>query len=67
MSEPNDALLTGRIETATFLAGYIVYRVAVAGAPVMQVREIDAGQAGRAIGASVGLIWTAADVVVLES
>ena len=53
---------TGTIESANFLGGHVLYRVAADGARLL-VRETGPI---RPIGAAVGVTWSAADAVALE-
>jgi hypothetical protein len=56
-----EAVLSGTIESANFLGGHVLYRVA-AGAKLL-VRETGAP---RPVGTAVGVTWSAADAVALE-
>jgi putative spermidine/putrescine transport system ATP-binding protein len=57
-----EAVLSGTIESANFLGGHVLYRVAADGARLL-VRETGPI---RPIGAAVGVTWSAADAVALE-
>jgi ABC-type Fe3+/spermidine/putrescine transport system ATPase subunit len=57
-----EAVLSGTIESANFLGGHVLYRVAADGAKLL-VRETGAM---RTVGAAVGVTWSAADAVALE-
>jgi putative spermidine/putrescine transport system ATP-binding protein len=63
---PQDGAITGRIESANFLGGQVLYRIAAAGDRHLLAKETNVGDVARAVGAEVGLAWTAADAVVLE-
>jgi ABC-type Fe3+/spermidine/putrescine transport system ATPase subunit len=56
------AVLSGTIESANFLGGHVLYRIA-AGDTKLLVRET---AAPRPVGATVGVTWNAADTVALE-
>ena len=58
----DEAVLAGTIESANFLGGHALYRVAAGDAKLL-VRETGAL---RAAGAEVGVSWSAADAVALE-
>jgi len=58
----DEAVLAGTIESANFLGGHVLYRVAADGAKLL-VRETGPM---RPVGASVGVTWNAADAVSLE-
>jgi len=57
-----EAVFSGAIESANYLGGHVLYRVAASGAKLL-VRET---AALRPVGASVGVSWSGADAVVLE-
>jgi ABC-type Fe3+/spermidine/putrescine transport system ATPase subunit len=57
-----EAVLAGTIESANYLGGHVLYRIA-AGAARLLVRET--GDV-RPVGAAVGVAWNAADAVALE-
>jgi ABC-type Fe3+/spermidine/putrescine transport system ATPase subunit len=57
-----EAVLSGTIESANYLGGHVLYRVAADGAKLL-VRETGAV---RSVGAKVGVAWSAADAVALE-
>ena len=59
------AALTGQIKSVTFVSGQLIYRVSVEGDRSMLLKQVDTS-AVHAIGAHVGVAWTAADVVVLN-
>ena len=63
---PDDGAIAGRIESANFLGGQVLYRIASAGDRHLLAKETNIGAAVRAVGAEVGLAWNAADAVVLE-
>ena len=58
-----EAVLSGAIESAAYLGGHVLYRVAADGAKLL-VRET--GAAARPVGSAVGVAWSAADAVALE-
>ncbi|WP_421997171.1 ABC transporter ATP-binding protein [Reyranella sp.] len=61
------ARLTGTVETANFLGGSTLLRVAAADGRSLLVRETHAGErASRRPGDAVGLAWNDGDTVVLE-
>jgi spermidine/putrescine ABC transporter ATP-binding subunit len=67
MTGPGDGLLAGRIDTANYLGGQTLFRIAAEAGRPMLVKERRGGNiAARAIGDRVGLTWQAEDVVVLE-
>jgi ABC-type Fe3+/spermidine/putrescine transport system ATPase subunit len=57
-----EAVFSGTIESANYLGGHVLYRVAAADAKLL-VRETGAL---RPVGAAVGVTWSAADAVALE-
>jgi ABC-type Fe3+/spermidine/putrescine transport system ATPase subunit len=57
-----EAVLSGTIESANFLGGHVLYRIAAGDAKLL-VRETGAL---RPVGTNVGVTWSAADAVVLE-
>jgi len=57
-----EAVVSGIIESANYLGGHVLYRVATDGAKLL-VRETGAL---RPVGAKVGVAWRAADAVALE-
>jgi ABC-type Fe3+/spermidine/putrescine transport system ATPase subunit len=57
-----EALFSGTIESANYLGGHVLYRVAAGGAKLL-VRETGAV---RPVGAAVGVTWSAADAAALE-
>jgi putative spermidine/putrescine transport system ATP-binding protein len=59
---PGEAVLSGAIESANYLGGHVLYRVAAAGAKLL-VRETGGV---RPVGSAVGVAWNAADAVALE-
>ncbi|MBS0221133.1 MAG: ABC transporter ATP-binding protein [Proteobacteria bacterium] len=62
-----DARLEGTVETANFLGGATLYRVAAGGRTYL-ARETHSGERSpRAAGDAVGLAWNDTDVVPLES
>jgi len=63
---PDDGAIAGRIESANFLGGQVLYRIASAGDRHLLAKETNIGEAARPVGAEVGLAWNATDAVVLE-
>ncbi len=63
---PADGAIAGRIESANFLGGQVLYRIASTGDRHLLAKETNIGEPARPIGAEVGLSWNAADAVVLE-
>ncbi len=63
---PAEGAIAGRIESANFLGGQVLYRIASAGDRHLLAKETNIGEAVRPVGAEVGLAWNAADAVVLE-
>jgi putative spermidine/putrescine transport system ATP-binding protein len=63
---PADGAVAGRIESANFLGGQVLYRIASAGDRHLLAKETNVGDGVRAVGVEVGLAWNAADAVVLE-
>ncbi|MBL8571371.1 MAG: ABC transporter ATP-binding protein [Phreatobacter sp.] len=62
------AVLDGTIDSASFLGGQTLYRVALADGRQMLVKETNAGERPvRSVGDRVGLAWAAADGVELEA
>jgi ABC-type Fe3+/spermidine/putrescine transport system ATPase subunit len=59
-----EAVLAGSIESANYLGGHVLYRVAVEGAKLL-VRETG-GTGAMPVGTPVGVAWNAADAVALE-
>jgi putative spermidine/putrescine transport system ATP-binding protein len=57
-----EAVLTGTIESANYLGGHVLYRVAAGDAPLL-VRETGGL---RPVGAAVGVAWNPVDAVTLE-
>jgi putative spermidine/putrescine transport system ATP-binding protein len=67
-TRPDDGVLSGRIETASFLGGQTLYRVAANDGRTLLARETNAGdRTPRPLGSVVGLSWSAGDAVVLEA
>jgi putative spermidine/putrescine transport system ATP-binding protein len=58
-----EAVLTGSIESANYLGGHVLYRVAAGDARLL-VRQ--SGAAVLPVGAAVGVAWNAVDAVTLE-
>jgi putative spermidine/putrescine transport system ATP-binding protein len=63
---PAEGTIAGRIESANFLGGPVLYRIASTGDRHLLAKETNIGEPARPIGAEVGLSWNAADAVVLE-
>ncbi len=63
---PAEGAIAGRIESANFLGGQVLYRIAAAGDRHVLAKETNVGAAVRPVGTEVGLLWTEADAVVLE-
>jgi spermidine/putrescine ABC transporter ATP-binding subunit len=61
---PAAATLTGRIETANYLGGQTIYRIAADGRQKILVKEASSG-AALPVGTLVGVEWSAADAIVL--
>jgi len=62
------AVLDGTIDSASFLGGQTLYRVALSDGRQMLVKETNAGERPvRSVGDKVGLAWAAADGVELEA
>jgi putative spermidine/putrescine transport system ATP-binding protein len=59
-----EAVLSGAIETANYLGGHVLYRVAAEGSKLL-VKETS-GAGALPVGSAVGVAWSAADAVVLE-
>ena len=57
-----EAVLSGTIESANYLGGHVLYRIATGGAKLL-VRETGAV---RPVGAAVGVSWRPEDAVALE-
>jgi hypothetical protein len=57
-----EAVLSGTIESANYLGGHVLYRLATDGAKLL-VRETGPV---RPVGAAVGVAWNAAAAVALE-
>jgi putative spermidine/putrescine transport system ATP-binding protein len=65
-AETPDAPFAGRIESASFVGGQTIYRIATDAGRKLLVKELSAGPASRAVGAAVGVTWSAPDAVALE-
>ncbi|HEX2887542.1 ABC transporter ATP-binding protein [Vineibacter terrae] len=63
---PAEGAVAGRIESANFLGGQVLYRIAASGDRHMLAKETNMGAAVRPVGTEVGLMWNEADAVVLE-
>jgi spermidine/putrescine ABC transporter ATP-binding subunit len=60
------AVLAGRVETANYLGGQVLYRIAAEGGLTLLVKQTSGGEAAPAVGAMVRVAWSAADAVTLE-
>ena len=60
------AVFSGRVESANYLGGQVIYRVVTEAGRKLLVKEYSAGGAGLGTGAQVGVDWLAADAVVLD-
>jgi putative spermidine/putrescine transport system ATP-binding protein len=58
-------VLTGRIQTSTFVSGQMIYRVQLEDGRALTVKESDTGTP-RPPGTTVGLDWSPGDVVILS-
>ena len=68
MTAPEQGLLAGRIVTANYLGGQILYWIATQSGTSMLVKEGRGEHTpARAIGDRVGVVWRAEDAVVLEA
>jgi putative spermidine/putrescine transport system ATP-binding protein len=63
---PDQGAIAGRIESANFLGGQVLYRIASSGDRHLLAKETNTGESVRPVGAVVGLSWTDTDAVVLE-
>jgi hypothetical protein len=59
-------VLVGRVETANYLGGQVLYRIAAEGGLTLLVKQTSGGEAAPAVGAMVRVAWSAADAVTLE-
>lgn len=62
-----DGALGGRIETANFLGGQVLYRVVTDEGRAVLAKEQNVGTGGRKIGDRVGVAWMPSDAVSLEA
>jgi putative spermidine/putrescine transport system ATP-binding protein len=62
-----DGALGGRIETANFLGGQVLYRVVTDEGRAVLAKETNVGDSGRRIGDRVGVAWMPSDAVSLEA
>jgi spermidine/putrescine ABC transporter ATP-binding subunit len=67
LTEGEAALFSGRIDSANFLGGQVLYRIVCDDGRALLAKEANLGQTARAPGSRVGVTWTAADAVVLEA
>jgi putative spermidine/putrescine transport system ATP-binding protein len=58
-------VLTGRIQTSTFVSGQMIYRVRTEAGQELTVKEADSGTPRQA-GTQVGVDWSPGDVVILS-
>jgi len=61
---PEAGVLAGRIESANYLGGQIIFRIEAANGLRLLVKQAANG-GGAAIGSTVSVAWNAADAVVL--
>jgi putative spermidine/putrescine transport system ATP-binding protein len=64
-TEVDRAVFAGRIESANYLGGQVIYRVVAEDGRMLLVKEYSAG-GGPTIGSRVGVDWLATDAVVLD-
>ena len=62
-----DGALGGRIETANFLGGQVLYRVVTDEGGAVLAKEQNVGASGRKVGDRVGVAWMPSDAVSLEA
>ncbi len=62
-----DGALGGRIETANFLGGQVLYRVVTDEGRAVLAKEQNVGTSGRKVGDRVGVAWMPSDAVSLEA
>jgi putative spermidine/putrescine transport system ATP-binding protein len=65
LAAPGSATLKGRVETRTFISGQSTYRILLENGAHIVAKANDAS-ADFAVGAEVGVAWSAGDVVVLS-
>jgi len=66
LTSVEDAPITGRIQSISFVSGQMNYRIVLDGGHQIMAKEA-AARAERSAGDSVGATWTANDVVVLDA
>jgi len=66
LTSVEDAPITGRIQSISFVSGQMNYRIVLDGGHQIMAKEA-AARAERSVGDSVGATWTANDVVVLDA
>ncbi len=64
-AEAGRGVLDGKIETANFLGGQVIYRVDTEGGRKLLIKEANTGSAARPVDARVGVAWLPEDAVVL--
>ena len=64
LTAPTGATLAGEVRSVTFVAGQLLYRIAIEGGRSVLVKSADSGTVA-VIGTHVGIAWTPADGVVL--
>jgi spermidine/putrescine ABC transporter ATP-binding subunit len=62
-----DGALGGRIESANFLGGHVLYRVVTDEGRAVLAKEQNVGDSGRMVGDRVGVAWMPSDAVSLET
>ncbi len=62
-----DGALGGRIESANFLGGHVLYRVVTDEGRAVLAKEQNVGDSGRKVGDRVGVAWMPSDAVSLEA
>src|SRR4051812_12147799 len=64
LKDVDKALLSGRVQTSTFVSGQMIYRIALDDGFEITVKDVETASV-RDIATSVGVDWMAEDVVVL--
>jgi len=64
LTAANEAAMTGRVQTSSFVSGQMNYRIALDGSHTILAKEASASLE-RSVGDAVGVCWNANDVVVL--
>jgi putative spermidine/putrescine transport system ATP-binding protein len=62
----DQALLSGRVESTSFVGGQTIYRIVTEAGRRLLVKEISAGASSHPVGGVVGIRWNPQDAVVLE-